>query len=242
MSSVSVVIPAKDERDNIKPLVDEIYQALDGRYPFEIIYIDDGSTDGTFEEIVRLKQQEQRSVLRVYKHQQSVGQSTAIHQGVQHANGDIIVTLDADGQNDPADIPRMLAEAYNLPDGSDFCIAGWRKNRKDTAWYRLQSKFANKIRGSLLKDGTPDTGCGLKVFAKQSFLKFPYFDHMHRFIPALTRRLGGKVVVVEVNHRDRNAGVSKYNMWNRLWVGIFDLFGVMWLQRRVKHPKIIDHA
>jgi glycosyltransferase involved in cell wall biosynthesis len=241
MNVISIVIPAKDERENIAPLVDEIYAALPDGMEFEIIYVDDGSTDGTFDEIIRLKKAG-RTALKVLKHQSSVGQSTAIYTGVKAATGELIVTLDADGQNDPANIPTMLAKAQQFSTDTHFCIAGYRKNRKDTAWYRLQSRIANKVRSSLLDDGTPDTGCGLKIFPRQTFLQLPYFDHMHRFIPALIRRLNGTIEVVEVNHRDRQAGVSKYNLWNRLWVGIVDMFGVMWLQHRVKHPKIIDQG
>ena len=241
MSTVSIVIPAKDERENIQPLVDEIYAALAEQPDFEIIYIDDGSTDGTFEEIVRIKKSG-RSELRVLKHEQSVGQSTAVYSGIKAAKGGLIITLDADGQNDPADIPGMLTKAQQFNSGEHFCIAGYRKNRKDTSWYRFQSRLANKVRASLLGDGTPDTGCGLKIFPKATFLQLPYFDHMHRFIPALVCRLQGEIVVSEVNHRNRHAGVSKYNMWNRLWVGIIDMFGVMWLQRRAKHPKVLEEA
>ncbi|GAW87160.1 conserved hypothetical protein [Bathymodiolus platifrons methanotrophic gill symbiont] len=241
MSTISIVIPAKDERENIQPLVDEIYAALTGQQDFEIIYIDDGSSDGTFEEIVRLKNAG-RSELRALKHAQSVGQSTAVYSGIKAAKGELIITLDADGQNDPADIPAMLVKAQQFKPGEHFCIAGYRKNRKDTSWYRFQSRLANKVRASLLGDGTPDTGCGLKIFPKATFLQLPYFDHMHRFIPALVCRLSGEIVVSEVKHRNRLAGVSKYNMWNRLWVGIVDMFGVMWLQRRAKHPEVIDEA
>lgn len=241
MSVISIVIPAKDERENIQPLVDEIYAALADQQDFEVIYIDDGSSDGTFEEIVRIKNTG-RSQLRVLQHEQSVGQSTAVCSGIKAAKGELIVTLDADGQNNPADIPGMLAHAQKFNSGEHFCIAGYRKNRKDTAWYRFQSRLANKVRASLLGDGTPDTGCGLKVFPKETFLQLPYFDHMHRFIPALVCRLQGEIVVHEVNHRNRHAGVSKYNMWNRLWVGIVDMLGVMWLQHRAKHAKVIEEA
>jgi len=241
MSTISIVIPAKDEQENIQPLVDEIYATLAEQQNFEIIYIDDGSSDGTFEEIVRLKNAG-RSELRVLRHAHSVGQSTAVYSGIKAAKGELIVTLDADGQNDPADIPAMLVKAQKFKTGEHFCIAGYRKNRKDTSWYRFQSRFANKVRASLLGDGTPDTGCGLKVFPKATFLQLPYFDHMHRFIPALVCRLQGEIVVAEVQHRNRQAGVSKYNLWNRLWVGIVDMIGVMWLQRRAKHADIIEQA
>ncbi len=240
---ISVVIPAKDELENIQPLVEEIYAALNtkayAQEGFEIIYVDDGSSDGTFEEIARLKNNG-FPALRALKHAASVGQSTAVFDGVKAARGELIVTLDADGQNNPVNIPAMLEQAYKLPKGSDFCIAGFRKNRKDTAWYRFQSRIANKVRASILDDGTPDTGCGLKVFPRATFLQLPYFDHMHRYIPALIKRLEGKIIVVEVDHRNRQAGESKYNMWNRLWVGLVDMWAVRWLQKRAKISRIID--
>jgi len=240
---ISVVIPAKDELENIQPLVEEIYTALNNetykQEGFEIIYVDDGSTDGTFGEIARLKNNG-FPALRALKHQTSVGQSTAVYDGVKAARGELIVTLDADGQNNPVNIPALLEQANQLPRGTDFCIAGFRKNRKDTAWYRLQSRIANKVRASILDDGTPDTGCGLKVFPRSTFLQLPYFDHMHRYIPALVKRLNGKIVVVEVDHRDRQAGESKYNMWNRLWVGLIDMWAVRWLQKRTKISHITE--
>ena len=238
---LSVVIPAKDEKANIKPLVQEIYLALSDSGLFEIVYVDDGSSDGTYDEIVRLKQSD-FPALRVIKHAQSVGQSTAVVTGVKESKGALIITLDADGQNDPTDIPHLLEKAKLMPLGSDFCIAGYRKNRKDTAWKRFQSRFANNVRAKILNDGTPDTGCGLKIFPRSTFLKLPYFDHMHRYIPALIIRLGGKIIIAEVNHRDRQAGVSKYTMWNRLWVGIVDMFAVRWLQKRSKIANIVDQA
>jgi len=226
---ISVVIPAKNEEKNLKPLIEEIYRALTGVANFEVIYVDDGS---------------------------SVGQSTAIWTGVSHADGELVVTLDADGQNDPSDIPNLLTMASQFPLGSHFCIAGHRKNRKDTAWKRFQSKLANSVRSKLLNDDTPDTGCGLKVFPnlnddtpdtgcglkvfpKQTFLDLPYFDHMHRFLPALIRRQGGIIKVVEVNHRDRQFGKSKYNMLGRLGVGLIDMAGVYWLQKRNKLNDVI---
>jgi glycosyltransferase involved in cell wall biosynthesis len=240
---ISVVIPAKDELENIQPLVEEIYTALTDNETceesFEIIYVDDGSTDGTFNEIARLKNNG-FPALRALKHQQSVGQSTAIYDGVQAATGELIITLDADGQNNPTNIPAMLKAAQEFATGAHFCIAGYRKNRKDTAWKRFQSRIANKVRASILDDGTPDTGCGLKIFPRATFLQLPYFDHMHRYIPALIKRLNGKIVVIEVDHRDRQAGISKYNMWNRLWVGLVDMWAVRWLQKRSKISKIID--
>jgi len=237
---VSIVIPAKNEEDNVEPLISEIMTALDGVAEFEIVYVDDGSTDKTHVELLRLMKSGNTHI-RPVRHRYSVGQSTAIMSGIQAARGALIVTMDADGQNDPADIPELLAAARKFPAATDFCIAGYRKNRKDTAWKRFQSKVANNIRRRILNDGTPDTGCGLKVVPKATFLKLPYFDHIHRFIPALVQRINGEIVVVEVNHRDRQAGVSKYNMLGRLGVGIVDMFGVMWLQRRVKIAERIDN-
>ncbi|MBA6290219.1 glycosyltransferase family 2 protein [Colwellia sp. MB3u-4] len=236
---LSVVIPAKNEIENIQPLVEEIYNAIGDLADFEIIYVDDGSTDGTYEEIKRLKDNGY-AVLRILKHAESVGQSTAVYNGIQAASGELIVTLDADGQNNPANIPALLCKAAEFNHGEHFCIAGYRKNRKDTPWKRFQSRVANRVRSAILNDGTPDTGCGLKIFPKHTFQLLPYFDHMHRFIPALIHRLHGKIVVVEVDHRDRQAGISKYNMWNRLWVGIIDMFAVCWLQRRHKQTTIIE--
>ena len=237
---VSIVIPAKNEEDNVEPLISEIMVALDGLAEFEIVYVDDGSTDKTHAELLRLMAAGNTHITPL-RHKYSVGQSTAIMTGIQVARGELIVTMDADGQNDPADVPELLAAARKFPAATDFCIAGYRKNRKDTAWKRFQSKIANNIRRRILNDGTPDTGCGLKVVPKATFLKLPYFDHIHRFIPALVQRINGEIVVVEVNHRDRQAGVSKYNMLGRLGAGIVDMFGVMWLQRRVKIAERIDN-
>ena len=236
---VSIVIPAKNEEDNVEPLITEIVVALEKVAEYEIVYVDDGSTDGTFAELQRLISAGNSSI-RPIRHRFSVGQSTAVMSGVEDARGELIVTMDADGQNDPADVPNLLAEARKFPAGADFCIAGYRKNRKDTPWKRFQSRVANNIRSRILNDGTPDTGCGLKIVPRATFMKLPYFDHIHRFIPALVRRINGEIVVVEVNHRDRQAGVSKYNMLGRLGVGIVDMFGVMWLQRRVKVAERID--
>lgn len=238
---ISVVIPAKDECENIEPLVAEIHQAVNGLLPFEVVVVDDGSTDGTGD--VALKTGEKLGCeVKCIRHQQSVGQSTAILTGVRYSDGDWIVTMDGDGQNDPADIPALIERARQIKNPL-FCIAGYRKERKDTAWKRFQSKIANRVRDALLHDGVPDTGCGLKLFPRATFLNLPYFDHMHRFLPALVRSHGGEVEVAVVSHRERQRGVSKYSAWNRLWVGLVDLVGVMWLQRRTKVPVIavVDH-
>lgn len=234
-TTISVVIPAKNEADNIAPLVQEILASVKGTESLEIIYIDDGSTDATAQTVLDIAQLYPGEV-RLLQHKDSVGQSTAVYTGVMHAQGELIVTLDADGQNNPADIPKLLAAARKLPPGNDYCIAGYRKARKDNAYKRFQSKVANKVRAALLKDDTPDTGCGLKVFPRSTFLKLPYFDHMHRYIPALIKRIGGTIKVVEVGHRDRHHGVSKYGMWGRLFAGLLDMMGVMWLQKRTRLP------
>lgn len=237
---ISVVIPAKNEEDNVEPLIAEIKSALDGVVAdYEIVYVDDGSTDDTYSRLMHLVKAGKTTINPV-RLKKSVGQSTAILAGVLEAKGALIVTLDADGQNDPADIPRLLVEARKFPLISDFCITGYRINRKDTPWKRFQSRVANAVRQKILNDGTPDTGCGLKIVPRDTFLKLPYFDHIHRFIPALVRRINGTVIVVPVNHRDRQAGFSKYNMLGRLGVGIVDLLGVMWLKHRVKIYECID--
>ena len=235
---LSVVIPAKNEQDNIAPLVEEIVTALRGVCSFEILYVDDGSTDNTYH-VLRQLSLSHYPQLRVIRHAFSVGQSTAVHTGVNHARGELVVTLDADGQNDPADIPALLSAAQAYSPVQCFCVAGYRKSRKDTAWKRFQSRVANSVRSRFLHDDTPDTGCGLKLFPRETFLRLPYFDHMHRFIPALIKRLGGDVIVVQVNHRDRQHGTSNYTMMSRLWVGIIDMIGVLWLQKRTKIAHVV---
>lgn len=227
---LSVVVPVFNEIDNIEPLVREIVAALAGR-DYEILYVDDGSTDGGGERVLALAAADV-APLRLLRHTQRGGQSASLCTGVRHAAGECIVTLDGDGQNDPADIPRLLAARERAPAGSVVLAIGHRQQRRDTAWRRLQSRIANGVRGRLLRDGTPDTGCGLKVFERALFLALPQFDHMHRFLPALVRRAGGEVISVPVGHRPRERGQSKYGMFDRLWVGIVDLCGVMWLARR----------
>jgi len=227
---LSVVVPVHNEAENLKPLLDEIGLALNG-FDYEIIYVDDGSTDGTLACLSLLQPAFAR--LRILHHRQNYGQSTALLTGIRAAKGKIIATLDGDGQNDPADIPQLLQTLSSLQQESPkTMVVGYRKKRKDTGWRRFSSKVANTVRGSLLRDHTPDTGCGLKVFPRTLFLELPYFDHMHRFLPALVQRAGGNVVSEEVNHRPRLAGISKYGTWQRLWVGIVDMIGVIWLQRR----------
>jgi len=236
---ISLVIPANNEADNLGSLIDEIRAALDGRLLYEIIVVDDGSTDDSAQRLATAQQTCPH--LRVLRHQQSCGQSTAILSGVRAAQAPWIVMLDGDGQNDPADIPKLLEVLRdpNRPENLQL-VGGYRKKRKDTWLTRLSSRVANAVRGGLLGDKTPDTGCGLKLFNRDMFLSLPHFDHMHRFLPALFIRQGGAVMSVEVNHRPRTHGQSKYGLHNRLWVGIVDMFGVMWLQRRHKPPVILD--
>jgi dolichol-phosphate mannosyltransferase len=234
---LSVVVPVHNERENIAPQIDEIVVALTGIVPFEIVYVDDGSTDGTAEAL-QLMQQRVPS-LRVLQHDRTAGQSTAIRTGVLAANGQWIATLDGDGQNDPADIVTLLTRACALSAerrDERLLIAGWRTRRRDPGYTRWQSRVANAVRSRLLGDGTPDTGCGLKVYPRSLFVTLPYFDHMHRFMPALVRREGGSVESVPVNHRQRMHGATHYGMLNRLWTGLVDMAGVIWLSRRMRVP------
>lgn len=234
---LSVVIPARNEAPNIAPLVGEIRAALDGRVDYEIIYVDDGSSDGTADAVRAVMRDFPR--LRLIRHAQSCGQSAAVHSGIAAARSAWIATLDADGQNDPADIPILWEIARASPIADKLLIAGFRQKRRDTVMKRLSSRVANAVRARLLGDNTPDTGCGLKLVRRELYLALPYFDHNHRFLPALVLRQGGRVQSLAVNHRPRQRGVSNYGLFDRLWVGIVDLFGVMWLQRRAKNPVIL---
>ncbi len=229
---LSVVVPVRNEEDNIAPLIAEIRAALDGVVDYEIIYVNDGSTDSTPQKLAEIKQTCPQ--LRVIRHEKSCGQSTAVRSGVKAAKGDWIATLDGDGQNDPADIPKLIAA---LEPGVEIVGGNRRHARRDTWIKRISSVIANGVRSRMLRDSTPDTGCGLKLFSREVFLDLPYFDHMHRFLPALVIRRGGRVVSVPANHRPRERGVSNYGTLDRLMVGIVDLFGVMWLQRRAKRPE-----
>lgn len=233
---LSVVIPVRNEAPNIAPLVGEIEAAL-AAIPHEIVYVDDGSTDATPDELRAARAA--GAPVRAVRHQTSCGQSAAVVTGVKAARGRWIATLDGDGQNDPADIPRLLARAEaEEAAGRRTLIAGHRVNRKDSGVKRYTSRIANGVRAWLLRDATPDTGCGLKVFPRDLFLDLPKFDHMHRYLPALVLRQGGAVVSEPVNHRPRVRGASNYGTLDRLLVGIFDLIGVAWLQRRGKRPVI----
>jgi dolichol-phosphate mannosyltransferase len=234
---LSVVIPAMNEAENVAPLVAEIQAALDGVLDYEIVYVDDGSTDGTAAEVARLMGTLPQ--LRLLRHAGNFGQSAAIRSGVLAARAPWIATLDGDGQNDPADIPRLWDLLRTVPARPRLLLTGDRQKRRDSASKRIASRVANRVRARLLGDATPDTGCGLKLFSRALFLELPAFDHMHRFLPALVLRAGGNVRSVPVNHRPRHAGVSKYGLLDRLTVGIADLFGVWWLQRRAIRPQLL---
>lgn len=231
---LSVVVPAFNEQGNVGHLIDETAAALRGRIAFEMVFVDDGSKDGTLAELRQA--QARHPELRVLAHERQSGQSTAIRTGVKAARGAWIATLDGDGQNDPADIPRLLEQRVARPDVK--CFAGWRTNRKDDAGKRISSTVANAVRSRLLRDATPDTGCGLKLFEREAFLDLPYFDHMHRYLPALMQRAGVTTVSVPVNHRPRGAGASKYTNLGRLLVAFADLQGVAWLIRRSKRTAV----
>ena len=235
---LSVVIPVRNEAGNIAPLVSEIGAALDGLLDYEIVYVDDGSGDTTAVEIRALMVAAPR--LRLVQHGDSCGQSAAIRSGVKAARGVWIATLDGDGQNDPADIPALWRIAQDAPASPPLLIAGQRAHRQDSWSKRRASRIANAVRRRLLHDDTPDTGCGLKLLRRELFLDLPYFDHMHRFLPALVLRQGGAVRSVPVNHRARQRGQSKYGVLDRLWVGVTDLLGVLWLRRRGSRPVLIE--
>jgi glycosyltransferase involved in cell wall biosynthesis len=230
--TLSIVVPVRNEAANIAPLLAEIAAALEGHWIFEVVYVDDGSTDGTDGELRRLAAQ--YPFLRRLRHARSCGQSSAVRSGVQAARSPIVVTLDGDGQNDPAFLP-ALVRALEADAPRIGLIAGQRVGRKASGFKKLQSRIANAVRGAVLRDGTRDTGCGLKAFRRDVFLALPYFDGLHRFLPALVKREGYAIGYVDVIDRPRAAGVSNYGLWDRLWVGILDLAGVWWLIRRKKH-------
>ena len=229
--TVSIVVPVRNEAENIAPVIEEIAAALDGRWEYEIIYVNDGSTDATAERLASIMRQ--RMNVRQLRHDVSTGQSAAIRSGVRAARGSVVATLDGDGQNNPAFLPELISA---LEKGGERVglAAGQRVGRKDTGFKKFQSRAANAIRSAILKDGTRDTGCGLKAFRREVFLMMPYFDGLHRFLPALMRREGFEVVYVDVVDRPRRSGVSNYGFFDRLWIGILDLAGVWWLIRRKK--------
>ncbi len=234
MIEVSVVIPMKNEEANLPPLVTGIAEACEG-VAFEIIVVDDGSDDGTASEALRMAQE--LGTVRLLSHPQSGGQSAAVHSGVLAANGRVICTLDGDGQNPPSELPKLFKPLLADETGKLGLVAGQRVARQDTFSKRWASKFANRLRGWILKDGTRDTGCGLKGFRRDVFLTLPYFDHMHRYLPALFRRDGWDILLVDVTHRERQAGQSNYTNFKRAIVGIPDLLAVSWLIRRRKKAR-----
>ena len=237
---ISVIVPVLNEEENIPELLREIAAAAENVPISEIIYVDDGSTDGTFEVLRSLRAQ--YPSLRIVKHDRRCGQSAALWAGVKASGNDIVATLDGDGQNDPADI-RLLYELYLKHEKATprLMVAGERKKRNDVLARRLASRFANGIRSSLLKDQTKDTGCSLKLFRRKDYLSLPYFDHMHRFLPALMLRENVKLIHIDVSHRPRQHGTSKYGNLSRALVGISDLLGVWWLQKRpYAYPRITE--
>ncbi len=234
--NVSVVVPVRNEADNVGPLTDEIFRALEGRFAFEIIFVNDGSTDATGDKLRALMAE--RANLRQLKHASSCGQSAAVRSGVRAARGARVATLDGDGQNDPAFLPDLIDALGDEGSGIGL-VAGQRVGRKDTGFKKLQSRIANAVRGAVLRDGTRDTGCGLKAFRREAFLALPYFDGLHRFLPALMRREGFDVAYVDVVDRPRRSGVSNYGLFDRLWVGIMDLCGVWWLIRRKRAVPVV---
>lgn len=237
---LSVVVPVRNEAGNVAPLLADIEAACAPLSAFEVIYVNDGSSDGTAAALAELAAS--RPWLRVVTHAQSCGQSAAVRSGVRHAHAPVVATLDGDGQNDPVFLPRML-EALQAAGLQAGLVQGQRVGRKDTGFKKLQSRIANGVRGRLLKDGTRDTGCGLKCFRREAYLALPYFDALHRFMPALMVREGYQVVHVDVRDRPRLSGVSNYGFFDRLWVGIMDLIGVWWLiRRRRRIPQIVPET
>jgi len=263
MTAVSVVVPMYQESENVSLLLNEIVAALSseellalGLKKFEIIVVDDASRDDTLEQLILFKQIQTQaktntntnihlnltglisSEIRIVKHLANGGQSRAVISGVRHAKYDWIVTLDGDGQNDPKDIKNLMQAVKNTEDW--ILVAGHRATRKDSGLKKISSKIANSVRGFLLKDDCPDTGCGLKLFPKKLFMALPKFKNMHRFLPALAKREGAKIINIKISHRERTRGVSKYGVMNRLFVGIVDLLGVMWLVRRPSKIESIE--
>jgi dolichol-phosphate mannosyltransferase len=229
--AVSIIVPVRNEAENIAPVIEEIAAALDGRWRYEIIYVNDGSTDATAERLASVMRR--RKNVRQLRHDRSTGQSAAIRSGVRAARGSVVATLDGDGQSNPAFLPELIS-AIETGGERVGLAAGQRVGRKDTGFKKIQSRAANAIRSTILHDGTRDTGCGLKAFRREIFLMMPYFDGLHRFLPALMQREGFDVVYVDVIDRPRRSGVSNYGFFDRLWIGILDLAGVWWLIRRKK--------
>lgn len=226
---VSLVIPVYNERENLAPLMEEIAAALAGRR-YEIVAVDDGSSDGSLEELKALKHTHPE--LHIVAFAANAGQSAALAAGFRAARSGIIVTLDADGQNDPADVPRLLEE---LARSGAAAVVGFRASRRDTAWKRLQSRIANGVRNWLNRETIRDTGCSLKAFRADAARALPTFTGMHRFLPTLIKMQGGSVTEVSVRHRPRRFGRTKYGMWNRAFRSLCDAIAVRWMQHRVLH-------
>jgi glycosyltransferase involved in cell wall biosynthesis len=237
MPKLSVVIPARNEAENLPALIAGIEAALAPVAPFEIIVVDDASTDDSVGVIEAMCAT--RPHLRLVRHDRAGGQSAGVHSGVHAARGEVVLTLDGDGQNPPEELPKLAAPLLAPGSGAIGLVAGQRVGRQDTVAKKLASRLANGLRGWLLNDGTRDTGCGLKGFRREAFLALPYFNHMHRYLPALFARDGWQVVHVDVSHRPRGAGRSNYSNIQRALVGVVDLFGVMWLIRRRKKARVI---
>ncbi len=232
---LSVVVPVRNEAGNVAPLIEEIERACATLKPFELIYVDDGSSDATAAEIATARLS--RPWLRGLRHEVSCGQSAAVRTGVSAARAPVVVTLDGDGQNDPAFIPQLY-EAL-LQGGERIGLAAGQRLRRVGGFKKLQSRIANGVRGAILRDGTRDSGCGLKAFQRDLYLALPYFDALHRFMPALVKREGLEIAHVDVVDRPRRAGRSNYGMFDRLWVGIMDLCGVWWLIRRRRRVPVV---
>jgi dolichol-phosphate mannosyltransferase len=239
---LSIVVPVRNEAENILPLLAEIHAVLDGPQAdvgaFEVIYVDDGSSDATAQRLAEALARYPR--LRVLVHRERYGQSAALLTGFRAARGEWIATLDGDGQNDPADIPRLISARDGALRAGLQLISGLRKDRKDSWLKRVASRIANRVRSGALRDATPDTGCGLKLISRAACLELPCFDHMHRFLPALVQRNGGATICVEVGHRPRTRGASNYAVADRLWIGVVDLLGVLWLKRRALRPQATE--
>ena len=238
---LSVVVPVYNEEKNIGPVVNELLEALKGHEPHEILLVNDGSTDNSQEVLMELTNIVAN--FRTIQHRRKRGQSAAVYSGVLAARAPIVATLDGDGQNDPADIPRLF-EVYKSHAKNDgrLMVTGWRKERSDHWYKRFSSRVANIVRSFILADKTPDTGCGLKIFRREDFLRLPIFDHMHRFMPALMIQSGGRVMSAKVNHRPRQSGNSKYGTFDRLLVGLTDILGVIWLGRRRISVEVLEDA
>lgn len=239
---IAVVIPALNEAGNIGALVEETYQAVPAGVLAEVIVVDDASTDTTAQEVKTLIASGRYPGLRLIRHGAKSGQSTAIRSGVLAARAPVIATMDGDGQNDPHDIPALLARLGAEGGDGPALVGGVRTNRQAEGSKRWASRAANAIRNAVLKDGCPDTGCGIKVYHRSAFLRLPFFASMHRYMPALFQTYGYAVDYVPVNDRARRAGVSKYNNLNRALVGLYDLVGVSWLRRRTVVPRIVEEA